>query len=468
MTGAAVRMTSGCIFSVRCNVTRPVSEMLEACQNGMWLHMPGHGGKAPFGPADMTELDLTELDCTDDLYHPRSGIAQAEEIYAQRAHAGATLFLHNGSTQGIHAMLQMQMREGDTVILPRNAHLSAVNACILGNLRIVWIPVRHTRDGYVYVDSGDAERVIRQSPQARRVLITRPDYYGGCMDLGRVCGAARETGMDVVVDEAHGAHLPWHPDIPSASAWHVRAWTQSCHKTMPALTGSAVMHVMDSADRAEAMRIVRREQTSSPSFLLMRSIDDARAWMDENGEQLNERMKRLDRIAREAEKMGFADPRKAWAEETGYAYDRSRLVIAGICAESAASLDRLGVHWEMYDGDRLVLLPPVGFGSEEEARLLDALRRCGRPGRTDREIMIPDMPRSVMDVRAAALADMESVPLCEAAGRIAGESAGIYPPGVPLVVPGEELTGDVLDVLRHTSEEHRFGVEGDRILCVKM
>ena len=82
--------------------------------------------------------------------------------------------------------------------------------------------------------------------------------------------------------------------------------------------------------------------------------------------------------------------------------------------------------------------------------------------------MIPDMPRSVMDVRAAALADMESVPLCEAVGRIAGESAGIYPPGVPLVVPGEELTGDVLDVLRHTSEEHRFGVEGDRILCVKM
>ena len=81
-----------------------------------------------------------------------------------------------------------------------------------------------------------------------------------------------------------------------------------------------------------------------------------------------------------AEKMGFADPRKAWAEETGYAYDRSRLVIAGICAESAARLDRLGVHWEMYDGDRLVLLPPVGFGSEEEARLLDALHRggCGR------------------------------------------------------------------------------------------
>ena len=447
---------------------RPVTDMLRARSGDLWLHMPGHGGQAVFPEKDLTALDLTELDDTDDLYHARNGLKQAQDLYAACADAGTSLFLHNGSTQGMHAMLEMGLRDGDTVILPRNAHLSAVNACILGNLRIEWIPVRMTADGYAYVDAEDAAEAVRKHPEAKRILVTRPDYYGGCMDLTAVCRAAGEAGMDVVADEAHGAHLPWYPRIPSASAWNVRAWTQSCHKTLPALTGSAVLQLRNAEDAAAALRVVRREQTSSPSFLLMRSIDDARAWMEEHGTgMLENRARLLQQVARRLEEMGFADPRPGWARESGCVFDDTRLVVSGIGPGTAEALAACGIQAEMYDGHRLVLLPPVSFGEKEAERFLGAMETAVPCG--NMPPAVPGMiPPRVMDVREAALAESEWIPLEKAGNRIAAESAGIYPPGIPLVVPGEMITGEVVERLAGQRKEHRFGMEEERILCVKM
>ena len=130
--------------------------------------MPGHKGRPPFGAADLYALDTTELPNTDDLYAAEGGLREAMRLYAQAAGAAKTIFLHNGSTAGNHVMLQLYAREGETVLLPRNAHLSAVNACVLGGMRVKWMPVRCTPDGYCYLAEEDVLAALRANLDARR------------------------------------------------------------------------------------------------------------------------------------------------------------------------------------------------------------------------------------------------------------------------------------------------------------
>lgn len=262
---------------------RPVHQMLTKAATRLSGHMPGHMGRDPFGPADLTALDTTELPVTDDLYAPEGALLEAQQLYAASAGAGASLFLHNGSTQGIHAMLMLWARPGDTVLLPRNAHLSAANACVLGGLRPVWMPVTARPDGSVIVTEDTVLAALQAHPEAKVLLLTRPDYFGCCLPLSRIAAEAHARGIRLAVDEAHGAHFPWLTGIQSAGALGADAWVQSVHKTLFGLTGSAVLHLRRAEDRDAALRIVRRQQTSSPSFLLMRSIDDSRAWMDAYG-----------------------------------------------------------------------------------------------------------------------------------------------------------------------------------------
>ena len=265
---------------------RPVYDMLPAASARRSGHMPGHKGRPPFGAADLYALDTTELPNTDDLYAAEGGLREAMRLYAQAAGAAKTIFLHNGSTAGNHVMLQLYARDGETVLLPRNAHLSAVNACVLGGMRVKCMPVRCTPDGYCYLAEEDVLAALRANPDARAMLLVRPDYYGGAMRedvFRRIAAAAHRQGTKVVVDEAHGAHFPWCDGMTSAGALGADAWVQSVHKTLMGLTGSAVLHLADAADEKRAWTLLRREQTSSPSFLLMLSIDDSRAWMEENG-----------------------------------------------------------------------------------------------------------------------------------------------------------------------------------------
>ena len=195
---------------------RPINDMLRAASQRQSCHMPGHKGKPPYEPEELYALDTTELPRTDDLYSPERGLLEAQRLYARAAGAAETLLLHNGSTVGIHIMMQLYAGEGDTVILPRNAHLSAVNGCVLGGVNAVWIPVRQRADGYCHIREEDVLRTMEANPTAKAVLLTRPDFYGGCLPLERIVARAHALGMRVVVDEAHGAHLPWMKDVASA------------------------------------------------------------------------------------------------------------------------------------------------------------------------------------------------------------------------------------------------------------
>lgn len=452
------------------SVRRPMHDMLTAAASFRSGHMPGHKGRAPFGAEDLYRLDTTELPSTDDLYTPERGIAEAEMLYAASAGAGTTLFLHNGSTSGIHVMLQLWAREGETVLMPRNAHLSAMNACILGGLVPAWINVTRRADGYCYVQAPDVLKAIHDHPEAKTLLLTRPDYYGGLMPLAEIVEAAHAQGMRVVVDEAHGAHLPWMEGVPSAGEAGVDAWTQSVHKTLAGFTSSAVLHLKDEAWREKALRLLRREQTSSPSFLMMMSIDDARAWMNIHGrERLKQTADAAHLLRERLKQTPYRDAHAMW-QETGMQFDPTRLVIdAPEGGERLAGrLREKGIEAEMYDPWRVVIILTCMDTAEDIRHLGDVLTSLPReeagtffmPGETA-------LPLQKMSPRKAVMAENECVLLENAAERVSAVSAGLYPPGIPLVCPGEMITEEAATMLKQASPQRRFGVEGDTILCVK-
>lgn len=449
---------------------RPVYEMLTELCGRESLHMPGHKGRGPYGAVDPYALDATELPVTDDLYCPERGLKAAEALYAKAAGAAETLFLHNGSTAGIHVMIQLYAGEGDTILLPRNAHLSAQSGCVLGGVNAVWMPFTQTADGYCYAAEETVLRAMDEHPGAKAVLLTRPDYFGGCMPLKRVTEKARRLGMRVIVDEAHGAHFPWLQGMDSAGAAGADAWVQSVHKTLPGLTGAAVLHLRDGADRPRAMRVLRREQTSSPSFLLMMSIDDARAMMEERGAAMLAGTARLaDAVRAQLPALGYRDAHALW-RGTGQLFDPTRLVIdapQGGFALAQALADA-GIDAEMADDRRVVLILTAMDDAAAFARLTEALRRLPPVARGLPRL--PDMTRLPpvrLTLRRGAMAESETVPLSRAAGRIAGTAAGLYPPGIPLVCPGEEITEETAAMLSRAGNRQRFGTEEEGIVCIK-
>ena len=449
---------------------RPVHEMLARAAGRHSGHMPGHKGRDPFGPCDLYALDTTELPTTDDLYAPEGALAEAECLWARAAGADASLLLHDGSTCGIHAMLQLWAREGDAVLLPRNAHLSAVQACVLGGLRPVWIPVTQRGDGSCLIHEEAVLAALREHPEARCLLLTRPDYFGCCLPLTRIAEEAHRLGIRLAVDEAHGAHFPWLSSPASAGACGADAWVQSVHKTLPGLTGSAVLHLRDAADAPAALRILRREQTSSPSFILMRSIDDSRAWMEAYGrERLAHVAARADALRRLLPSLGYRDAHVMWRED-GLETDPTRLVIdapqgGGRLAEQLAER---GIDVELADRRRVVLILTAMTEDSDLDALIEALRSIAPVPREIPPLPALDrLPVCRMSPRAAVMAPSESVPLAHAAGRTAAAAVGLYPPGVPLAVPGELLTEPIIQTLQTAGSHARFGLEGDTIWCVR-
>ena len=447
---------------------RPVDAMLRSAAGRVSAHMPGHKGRAPFPCPDLYALDTTELPLTDNLWRPEGAVAEAERLYAEAVGAACSLMLTGGATAGVHAMLQLWAREGDTVILPRNAHLSAVNACVIGGLDPVWIPVRTTDDGWPYVDEANALSVMEAHPEAKTILLTRPDYGGCCVPLSRVADRARKLGMRLVVDEAHGGHLPWMRKPRSCQAWGADAWVQSAHKTLPALTGCAALHLRDRSDRSRALNLLTREQSSSPSYLLVRALDDARVWMEDHGrERLALITEAVDGLRARLPEMGLKDNHRLWSE-TGHDFDPTRLVISapeGGCT-LARALETAGIDAEMADDRRVVMIFTAMDEPQDIRAIGEALAALPHPPQEGvREPDPAPLPEKRMTPREAAMRPSSLLPLRQAGGHVSARAAGLYPPGVPLFMPGEIIGGEGLRQLIGAEDSRRFGTEGEMIEC---
>ena len=331
------------------------------------------------------------------------------------------------------------------------------------------MPVRCTPDGYCYLAEEDVLAALRANPDARAMLLVRPDYYGGAMRedvFRRIAAAAHRQGTKVVVDEAHGAHFPWCDGMTSAGALGADAWVQSVHKTLMGLTGSAVLHLADSADERRAWTLLRREQTSSPSFLLMLSIDDSRAWMEENGRTcLRALSEAVNDVRRRLVGTPYHDAYADWAN-LPVRFDPTRLVISapqgGKCL--AEQLREAGLDVEMADERRVVLILSVMDDIAEIRRLPELLASI--PAAEGKQFApltsMPDMPETVPDPAVRRQwAEEILVPLDRAGGENRGGGGWAVSAGNPAACA--RRTGDAGNhqQLQEAGTRERFGVEGD-------
>lgn len=400
------------------------------------FHMPGHKRKSVTGCELPYGIDITEIDGFDDLHHPHGMIGEAEKRAASLYHADETHFLINGSTVGILSAMLGCTGRGDRILVGRNCHKSVYHAIELGGLKPVYLYPRYdeTTGLNQEADPDDCRKIIEEYPDIRAAVLVSPTYDGVVSDIEKISRILHEKGIPLIVDEAHGAHFGFHPYFPAnANAGGADVVIHSLHKTLPSLTQTALLHINgDLADRSQIRKYLRMLQSSSPSYVLMAAMDSCMTFLQKDGEnafaryakQLQALRNRIGNLSH----LRLAESRN---------YDRSKLVVlcdrAGISGAQLA--DILRKHYrlepEMAAGHYVVLMTSVADEEEDFARLSGALEEIDRTVRVGDET-VPYLPLPTAQ---------------EGRKNISQDYIYLYPPGIPVVVPGEEMTEEVLRYL---------------------
>lgn len=397
------------------------------------FHMPGHKGKGPAG-LDVFKLDVTELPGTGDLYAGDDVIARAEALWAKAWGFPTCQFLTGGSTQGLHTALLLCARRGRELLVDRCAHRCVHNAMALFDLRPTYLS--RPQDAPLTPDMLETcFRLAREhGKELHAVCITSPTYYGVLSDIPALAGVAHSHGALLVVDAAHGCHLPFLGQNPFAGADLVVA---SGHKTLPVLGQGAVLFAGEALDPGEVKKAAAVNGTSSPSYPVMASMDLARAYCESK--------KGRRELARLAE---YVDKCKArFPALSGPGTDPLRLTLYVPGGAGFVWKERLERAWnifaEMADRDHLVFLLSPNNKRRELARLERALEnlygKSGRDTLPPRLLPCP-LPPVRLTPREALLAPGLRQTLADSQGEVCLEQVAPYPPGVPVIAPGEEIT----------------------------
>lgn len=439
----------------------PIRRMLEEYdrKNMDRWHMPGHKGRIESMPGSW---DVTEVDGSDNLHHPCEGIAEAQRLLAQAVGADHSHLLVGGSTAGIHAMLAL-LAPGDGVIISRWVHKAATNALQLYGLMPHWVqPGWDPREAIALDEPQRVVETIKAHPQAKAVFVTSPDYFGRCLDLKEISRQAHAHNMLLFVDSAHGAHFPFSPKLPDSPVGLADAWVTSAHKTLPSLTQSAWLHAGKRVEEARLLRSLAWVQSSSPSYWLMASLDRARVLAQEaDWEALIGHCQAFrEKISKTAGlKMLKSD------DPTRLVVDVSGLGLSGIRAEQL--LRDSGIEMEMADARRVVAIATPWDEPEKFDRLAAALANLPREETAFVVPRLPDPAETVLPM-SCARGPRKSVDLQAAAGEIAADAAGAYPPGIALWQPGERIEQRQIEYLTALQAQgcELFGVYDGKVEVV--
>lgn len=421
------------------------------------FHTPGHKGRAGIlGGLDLLRYDLTELPDTASLYDDCDAIEQAERLAAKAFGAAETLFSAGGCTLCIQTMLLLGAGAGGRVLFARNSHRSAVNAAALLGLQPVWAwPTGENGQ----ITAADINNALIDHNDIRSVYITSPDYYGNLADIPAISELCKKAGIPLLVDNAHGSHLgafSLHPLSLGASMT-----ADSCHKTLPVLTGGAMLHIGTGANhqplysRQAAKAAMALFGSTSPGFPVLASLDLARDWWERAGkEAYGQTASFVQALTHTAVLENIAVPEVM--------RDPARLTLntaaIGAGGKQAAEFFRSQGCEPEYADDRCVVFIITPFNTPKEIeRLQTAIHQLPieqRHGRFLKNHGTPPVyqpetkPEAVLSPREALLKESETVAVKNAEGRIAARSVCPCPPGIPAVVPGELIDGDTAQRLR--------------------
>ena len=400
-----------------------------AAQHPLRMHMPGHKGKPLPGLDNLSAIDFTELPPTGNLFDGGGAIGEAEGLWAEVFHMDSCLFLTGGSTQGVLTALTLACQPGDTILLDRGSHRSAYNALALLDLKPVYLQRPWLEQAGVTgpISPGEVEKQLEAHPEIRTLCITSPTYYGVLSDLPALAEIMHRRGGILVVDGAHGAHLPFLGDYGLTAA---DLLVVSAHKTLPAPGQSALLFSNGTFSHADLRRAASIYGSSSPSYPMMAALDLCRAHMLEHGGAAYR--KTAEEVARLRQIFPALTDKDA-------PLDPTRLVVCasdGYAVQEA--LEEQNVWPEMADGGHVVFIPTCADSPDDFARLETALKEV-ELGPCPGYPAPPEPPELVLTPRQALFAPRRTLPLEQAEGLVAACQVAPYPPGVPVVAPGERL-----------------------------
>ena len=455
-----------------------VERLMDHAKKGpVSFHVPGHKGNTGFLGAgvslfgEVLRYDLTELHGLDNLHSPTGAIRDAQQLAARAYGADYTYFLVNGSTVGILASMLSATRPGDTVMVDRGCHSSVFSGLVLGRLKPVYLPrsVDPATGIPLAISPAEVERALDKARQVKAVIITSPTYYGICSDVKAIAGMVHEKGALLIVDEAHGAHFKFCDGLPeSALDGGADLVVQSAHKTLPAMTQGSWLHVKGAGvDRERLERMLGMLQTTSPSYIIMASLDRARYIMEREGaRRLGEVLEYAAWARLEINGMGkgFFCPDGQYFNAKGcHDFDGTKLVIN--CSGAGLTGQRLdyflrnqcGVYGELYDLVNWLGVTTAASRREDFVRLVQGLRVI-EPEPVDGNLL-PRFESLMLDAAADPWEVVERrcsrVELDQAEGKIACSGVVPYPPGIPLVCPGERFNARAIECIKEYSA---FGI----------
>lgn len=451
----------------------PLIDALKACaaRNHAAFYTPGHKqgkgisqslvdllGKTVFG------ADLTELANLDNLFAPQGVIQEAQELAAAAFGALQTWFLVNGSTCGIEAAILATCGTGDKIILPRNVHSSAIAGLILSGAIPIFINPEYDAvlDIAHSITPSALKAALQQHPDAKAVLIVYPTYYGVCGDLEAIAHITHQYNIPLLVDEAHGSHFAFHPQLPTpALAAGADLTVQSIHKVLGAMTQASMLHIQ--GDRINCDRInkaLQLVQSTSPSYILLASLDAARQQMAIYGRELMSRSLELADIARERisqipglSVFEISSPHLIILDKTRLTVTVSDLGLTGFEAEEILD-ENLGVIAEFSSLQNLTFIISLGNTLDDIEQLIQGfIILAQKYRRTNLMITKPIISSKYeysrqMSPREAFFAISEILPIEQTRNRICTEIVCPYPPGIPVLMPGEIITQEALEYLQ--------------------
>jgi len=436
--------------------------------------VPGH--KRGRGNPELVELlgercvgiDVNSMKPLDNLGHPVSVIREAEELTAEAFGAAHAFLMVNGTTSSVQTMILSVCKAGDEIILPRNVHKSVINALVLCGAVPVYVEVTvNAKIGIAQgVEIAEVERVINEHPNAVAILINNPTYYGICSNLTEIVKIAHSHGIKVLADEAHGTHLYFGENLPvSGMAAGADMAAVSMHKSGGSLTQSSILLCGPAMDAEYVRQIINLTQTTSASYLLLSSLDISRRNLALRGKESFAKVAKMAEYARdEINAIGgyYAYGKELVDGDSVYDYDVTKLSVftqgIGLTGIEVYDLlrDEYDIQIEFGDIGNILAYISIGDRIQDIERLVGALEDIKRLyGREGTDLYCGDFiqPQMVLSPQKAFYANKKSIPLEESAGLVCGELVMCYPPGIPILTPGERITEEIIEYIKFAGDK---------------
>ena len=432
--------------------------------------VPGH--KHGKGNPELTEflgqqcmsIDVNSMKPLDNLCHPISVIREAEDLMAEAFGAAHAFLMVGGTTSSVQSMVLSTCKRGDKIILPRNVHRSVINALVLcGAIPIYVNPEVDQRLGIsLGMKREQVAKAIKENPDAVAVLVNNPTYYGICSDLKAIVKMAHDAGMYCLADEAHGTHFYFGENMPiSAMAAGADMSAVSMHKSGGSLTQSSVLLIGERVSEGHVRQIINLTQTTSGSYLLMSSLDISRRNLALRGKEVFNKVINMANYAREEiNAVGgyYAFGKELINGDSIFDFDPPKLSVhtreIGLAGIEVYDLlrDEYDIQIEFGDIGNILAYLSIGDRFQELERLVSALAEIRRRHHKDPKGLLSQEyidPEVVCSPQEAFYANKESLPLRQSEGRVCSEFVMCYPPGIPILSPGEKITKEILDYIEY-------------------